>query len=1093
MNVNPSALARTDCQRLSNFQEALADLSQIAIGDITVETLFKVVGSRLAQIVPADYVSIMMVEADQRLVLSAGVGWDKSQIGTVLAKWDADSDPEYPPVLRGPVVDANPNVPPLIDGLVPAGGHLINCAQSVPIGRLDRPLGALGIYVKEHHSFSPYDLTFMKSVASVLAAKIEQANTAHQIDKATKDEGYLTEIGRIVGASLDMQEVYSLFAHQARKLIDFDRITINLIDRVNQSFNFAYVAGAEEADWPSRGPHPITGKAIDAVLQLGHGVIVQHDNKVEFRAQYPGALSDHPGFNSLLCAPVYWRGEIIAVLALLSKRINPYAKKDLDAAVRIAAQIAGAIANSSLHASEKLYAEEQSALAEISRIIVSSVRLDEIYPRFAEAAKRLLKFDRIVINTIDEQHTRAFLRHTWGRNVDDNYSRQSGRPLAAMATAVVARSQMGLIVSPEMVSSDPERFGALQKGLDAGLVSTIVAPLIYQGRTFGTLTMRCTEKDAYDLRELHLAEQIALQISGVVWSSQINKKLERSVDEFSMLAELANSASTARVLNTFLENVNDALRQCMEFDHIAICIEQPEYSIVRYEYVRGVKVDGIEDGAVLPVSSIAELPEYVSAHYGEILAGNSRRRMDPARKHAGLNSYIQFPLLSRGRPIGIIYLGSQTPDAYSSSHLDLMEKVGTQIACAIDNIRYYDNALQETSNRIALDDLITSIGRSTSHREMLTTFLGILRNAIPYDCVSFSPVSSKYEPLAKEIAEIVNGFDAAKPISTSLVEELTRMTIEQGEVVLLDANHLDSSKSPDLFEKLENSNYASCLSIPLISAGSQIGVLHFYATVRTAFSSDHSRTAALAGTILLSALDRTGYTASASDAMSILLPNIGQSRIGIVDRNPICQRSLSVTVKDLGFDVVAETSSLKQFFEIFDHVSYDGQTVLIWELHDPEEADFSLVRQYLKERQNPKIILVDHGCGSELLGDALRSGVVGYLQRDSSIETLETALVNVLDAGVSIDRNILDNYFQQNSIPSFRWSGEYSAILEQLDDRDLAILKAVANGQSNAEIANELSFAVGTIKNRLARIYKFLGVADRAGAMVFAIRAGVVV
>ena len=252
MNVNPSALARTDCQRLSNFQEALADLSQIAIGDITVETLFKVVGSRLAQIVPADYVSIMMVEADQRLVLSAGVGWDKSQIGTVLAKWDADSDPEYPPVLRGPVVDANPNVPPLIDGLVPAGGHLINCAQSVPIGRLDRPLGALGIYVKEHHSFSPYDLTFMKSVASVLAAKIEQANTAHQIDKATKDEGYLTEIGRIVGASLDMQEVYSLFAHQARKLIDFDRITINLIDRVNQSFNFAYVAGAEEADWPSR-------------------------------------------------------------------------------------------------------------------------------------------------------------------------------------------------------------------------------------------------------------------------------------------------------------------------------------------------------------------------------------------------------------------------------------------------------------------------------------------------------------------------------------------------------------------------------------------------------------------------------------------------------------------------------------------------------------------------------------------------------------------------------------------------------------------------------------------------------------------------
>jgi DNA-binding NarL/FixJ family response regulator len=128
-----------------------------------------------------------------------------------------------------------------------------------------------------------------------------------------------------------------------------------------------------------------------------------------------------------------------------------------------------------------------------------------------------------------------------------------------------------------------------------------------------------------------------------------------------------------------------------------------------------------------------------------------------------------------------------------------------------------------------------------------------------------------------------------------------------------------------------------------------------------------------------------------------------------------------------------------------------------------------------------------------LLGEAMRAGVVGYLERDSSSESLKTALVNVIDTGVSIDRGVLDKYFNDSSTSSFRWGEEYSAILEQLNDRDIEILQAVANGRSNAEIATELSFAVGTIKNRLARIYKILGVADRAGAMAFAIRTGAVI
>ena len=70
MNKNTSFATESDYQRLSKFHEALADLSQISVSDISVDVLFRIVVSRLAQIMPADCVSIMMVENGQQLMLS---------------------------------------------------------------------------------------------------------------------------------------------------------------------------------------------------------------------------------------------------------------------------------------------------------------------------------------------------------------------------------------------------------------------------------------------------------------------------------------------------------------------------------------------------------------------------------------------------------------------------------------------------------------------------------------------------------------------------------------------------------------------------------------------------------------------------------------------------------------------------------------------------------------------------------------------------------------------------------------------------------------------------------------------------------------
>ena len=112
-------------------------------------------------------------------------------------------------------------------------------------------------------------------------------------------------------------------------------------------------------------------------------------------------------------------------------------------------------------------------------------------------------------------------------------------------------------------------------------------------------------------------------------------------------------------------------------------------------------------------------------------------------------------------------------------------------------------------------------------------------------------------------------------------------------------------------------------------------------------------------------------------------------------------------------------------------------------MHDLEEADFMLIRRLIDGRQNPKIVLVDHGCDSKLLGEAMGAGVVGYLEHNSLRKSLKTSLFNVIDTGVSIDQSVLQSYFNDNSASSFRWGKKHAAIMEQLNNRDLAILQAV--------------------------------------------------
>lgn len=123
--------------------------------------------------------------------------------------------------------------------------------------------------------------------------------------------------------------------------------------------------------------------------------------------------------------------------------------------------------------------------------------------------------------------------------------------------------------------------------------------------------------------------------------------------------------------------------------------------------------------------------------------------------------------------------------------------------------------------------------------------------------------------------------------------------------------------------------------------------------------------------------------------------------------------------------------------------------------------------------------------------NAIRNGAAGYLLKDTPQEELVKAILNTVKGWNPIDPQVagrlLDHVANQPSsaLPDQK-------LISQLSEREREVLRLLANGLGNSEIAQMLFLSEGTIKNYVSVIFSKLGVTDRTQAAILAIRAGLV-
>ncbi len=168
----------------------------------------------------------------------------------------------------------------------------------------------------------------------------------------------------------------------------------------------------------------------------------------------------------------------------------------------------------------KRLAQENAIMAEIGRIVSSTLNIEEIYEHFAEEVKKLIPFDRIAINTINYEDETVTVAYVTGVDVKDRL-KGTAIPLVGTLAGEAVRTRKSMVIQAEDPKKVTDRFPGLLVSFQAGIRSLMAIPLISKDEVVGALHFHSTKSNAYREKDLRLAEEVGHEIAGAIANAQL--------------------------------------------------------------------------------------------------------------------------------------------------------------------------------------------------------------------------------------------------------------------------------------------------------------------------------------------------------------------------------------------------------------------------------------------------------------------------------------------------------------------------------------------------------------------------------------------
>ena len=208
----------------------------------------------------------------------------------------------------------------------------------------------------------------------------------------------------------------------------------------------------------------------------------------------------------------------------------------------------------------------------------------------------------------------------------------------------------------------------------------------------------------------------------------------------------------------------------------------------------------------------------------------------------------------------------------------------------------------------------------------------------------------------------------------------------------------------------------------------------------------------------------------------------------LVDDHDLFRSGLRTLLEDQGLQVVGEADNGRAALELVGDLAPD---VVVMDLKMPGLTGVETTRKVSSIAPRTRVVVLTISADDDDVMAAVLAGACGYLLKDSSIDQLIDG-IHAAAAGESLISPQIASKVLQRLRDQSPDSEAAQTARTGLSDRELEVLRLIAIGKDNAEIAQDLFISPKTVKNHISNILMKLQIENRIQAAVYAVRSGLV-
>ncbi len=214
----------------------------------------------------------------------------------------------------------------------------------------------------------------------------------------------------------------------------------------------------------------------------------------------------------------------------------------------------------------------------------------------------------------------------------------------------------------------------------------------------------------------------------------------------------------------------------------------------------------------------------------------------------------------------------------------------------------------------------------------------------------------------------------------------------------------------------------------------------------------------------------------------------GPLRVLVVDDHDLFRTGLRNLLEEEGLHIVGDAARGDEAVRI---VRESAPDVVVMDMHMPGMGGVEATRRITAVAPLTRVLVLTISDTDDDVIDAILAGACGYLLKDASMPELLRGIQAAAVGESLVSPTVATKVLQRvrcTSLPS----EEAASIRAELSDRELQVLRLIANGKDNADIAAELHISPKTVKNHISSILMKLQIENRIQAAVYAVRSGIV-